>query len=145
MAQGSISGGNPVEDVHTRTTATGPQSQVVVFGIDGSDAVVEAHTTRGVRVDTAGSSVATDRKTIATAGTASQFTAAQCKSILIVALPTNTLRVAIGDSNVNADSANLRGIPLEPLQGISLDIGNAQLLYLDVLGDGHGVTYTLIF
>lgn len=145
MAQAAISGGNPVEDVHVRTTASGPQSQVVVLGIDGSDAVVEAHTTRGVRVDSAGSSVSTVRQTIATAGTPVQFTAAACKSILVVALPTNTFRVAIGDSNVNADSANLRGIPLDPLQGVSLDIGNANLLYLDVLGDGQGITYTLIF
>lgn len=144
MAQAAISGGNPVEDIHVRTTVTGPQSQVAVIGIDGSDSVVQAHATRGLRVDTAGSSVTTARQTIATAGTPAQLSAGACKSILVVALPTNTQRVAIGDSNVNADSANLRGIPLEPLQGVGLDIDNANLLYLDVLGDGHGITYTLI-
>lgn len=144
MAQAAISGGNPVEDVHVRTTPTGPQSQVAVIGIDGSDAVVEAHATRGLRVDPAGSAIVTARLTIATAGTPFQFSSAAAKSVLVVALPTNTLRVAVGDANVNADSANLRGIPLDPLQGISLDISNANLLYLDVLGDGHGVTYTVI-
>lgn len=145
MAQGAISGGNPVEDVHTRTTLAGPQSQVAVVGIDGADAVVQAHATRGLRVDQAGNAVVTNRVTIATAGTPAQLSVNNaCKSIFVVALPTNTQRVAIGDSNVNADTNNLRGIPLEPLQGIGLDVADANLIYLDVLGDGHGVTFTLV-
>lgn len=84
------------------------------------------------------------RHTIATAGTPAQFPSNAGKSIFVVALPTNTLRVVIGDGSVNADAANLRGIPLDPLQGVGLDVENSNMLYLDVLGDGHGVTWTLI-
>jgi len=144
MAQGSIAGGNPVEDVHTRTTTSGPQSQAVVLGIDGSDAVVTAHSTRGLRVDVGGSNVVTATDTIATAGAPKNLGAQPCKSVFVTAYSTNTLQVAIGDSNVNADSTALRGIPLQPGQGIALDIENTNLLYFDVLGDGHKITWTAI-
>lgn len=144
MAQGAISGGNPVEDVHTRTSASGPQSQVAVIGIDGSDGVVPASTTQGLRVNVVSDSIVTGRVTIATAGTPAAFSSVSTnyKSIFVVALPTNTLRIAIGDANVNADTNNLRGIPLEPLQGISLDVSTTNVIYLDVLGDGHGISWT---
>jgi hypothetical protein len=146
MAQGAISGGNPVEDVHTRTTTSGPQSQVAVLGVDGSDSVVFAHATRGVRVDLAGSAVFSVRKTIATAGTPAQLTTSSspCKSVYVVALPTNTARVAIGGSAVDAADVTFNGIPLDPMQGVSIDVSDTNLVYLDVLVDGNGVSMTLL-
>lgn len=147
MGQGSIAGGNPLEDIHTRTTTTGPQSQAVVLGIDGSDSVVTSHATRGVRVDAAGTSISDGRTTIATAGTAAQLnggSSVPCKAVMVIALPTNTQRVAIGSSAVDAATSTFRGIPLDPFQGQSLEVSDVNLIYLDVLGDGHGVTWMVI-
>lgn len=145
MAYTDVQGGNPVEAIHGRTTATGAVSQVACIGVDGSDGVVTAHPTRGIRVDAAGNTVITGRVTIATAGTPAQLSVSNAvKSVCIIALPTNTQRVAIGDANVNADTNNLRGKPLEPLQEFACDVADLNLLYLDVLGDGHGITFMAV-
>jgi len=149
MAQGAISGGNPVEDVHTRTTVTGPQSQAAVIAIDGSDSVVQAHATRGIRVDTAATQIATGFQSIAVAGTPAVLNGGlsfPCKSVFVCAYQSNTSQIAVGDAFVNAQGdANLRGIPLQPGQGIPIDVSDVSALYMDVLGNGHGLTFTVLY
>lgn len=144
MAQGAIAGGNPVEDVHTRTTASGPQSQVAVIGIDGSDSVIQASSARGLQVDPSGALAASARITIATAGTPSALSALSvgCKAIFVVALPTNTQRVAVGGITVDAADSTFNGIPLDPGQGVGFEVNNATGVYFDVLVDGNGVSWT---
>lgn len=132
-----------------RSTAGSEQSQAVVVGIDGSDSVVSGHATRGLRVDNAGTSLQTGRTTIATAGSAAQLnggSSVACKSVMVCALRANTNTVAIGDSNVNADPGvgNERGISLDPGEKVAVDVSDVNVIYLDVLGDGHGVTWTVI-
>ncbi len=63
---------------------------------------------------------------------------------MLVALPTNTSRIVVGGSIVDAATATFNGIPLEPLQGISIDVNNANNIYFDVLGDGHGLSWTAL-
>lgn len=149
MAKSSISGGNPVEAIHTRTSGGSEDSQVAVLGIDGLDTVIAAHPTRGLRVDNAGAQIATGFQSIAVAGsTAVALNAGSfpCKSVFVCAYQSNTSQIAIGDAFVNAQAdANLRGIPLQPGQGISLDIADVSSVYLDVLGNGHGCTFTVIY
>src|SRR3990172_9221371 len=51
MAKATIDTGVASQPVHTRTTADTAESQVAVIGIDGSDSVVPADATAGLKVD----------------------------------------------------------------------------------------------
>ena len=51
MAKATIDTGVASQSVHTRTTADTAESQVAVIGIDGSDSVVPADATAGLKVD----------------------------------------------------------------------------------------------
>jgi hypothetical protein len=146
MAVGVVSGGNPVEDIQVFDGTTG-QIQSSVLVKEGTDTPLPSHTTRGLVVDLSGTAVTSGRSTITTAGSAAQLNAGVsvgCKSVFVCALPTNTLRVAVGASTVDAADLTFKGIPLEPLQGISIDVSDVNLVYFDVLGDGHGVSWTVI-
>jgi hypothetical protein len=148
MAKAVVQGGNPLENIHTfdgLTTGDNIQSGVLVK--EGTDTPLRSHTTRGLAVDPSGTAVSAGRSTITTAGSAAQLnggSSVPCKSVMVVALPTNTLRVAVGASNVDAADSTLLGIPLEPLQGQAFDVSDVNLIYFDVLGDGNGVTWTVV-
>lgn len=146
MAKSSITGGNPAEAVHTRTSGGAEDSQVAVLGIDGSDSVVPADI-RGVMVRSGGTAISDGRTTIATAGAAAQLnggTSVPCKAVLVTALPANTLRVAVGSSAVDASDAGLRGAPLEALESITLEVDDVNKIYLDVLVNAEGVTWLVL-
>ena len=49
MAKATINTGASFQPVHTRTTSDDAESQAVVVGIDGSDSVVPADATHGLR------------------------------------------------------------------------------------------------
>lgn len=51
MAKASINTGDNAQPVHTRSTAGSEESQAVVIAIDGSDSVIPASATDGLRVD----------------------------------------------------------------------------------------------
>ncbi len=147
MAKTSILTGVANEPVHSRTTAGTEKSQGVVLVIDGSDAAIDA--SKGLRVNQAGSGISSQRLTIATAGAAAQFPSAACKAVAVYALPGNTQRVMIGASNVDASDAGFNGIPIPPpspggISGVVVQIENANLLYLDVLVNAEGVTWTAL-
>jgi hypothetical protein len=154
MAKAVVQGGNPLENIHTfdgLTTGDNIQSGVLVK--EGTDTPLRSHTTRGLAVDPSGTAVSSGRSTITTAGSAAQLnggSSVPCKAVMVVALPTNVgtgsapLRVAVGASNVDAADVTLTGIPLEPLQGQVFDVSDVNLIYFDVLGDGHGVTWTVV-
>jgi hypothetical protein len=148
MAKAVVQGGNPLENIHTfdgLTTGDNIQSGVLVK--EGTDTPLRSHTTRGLAVDPSGTAISSGRSTITTAGSAAQLnggSSVPCKAVMVVALPTNTLRAAVGASNVDAADSTLTGIPLEPLQGQTFDVSDVNLIYFDVLGDGHGVTWTVV-
>jgi hypothetical protein len=148
MAKAVVQGGNPLENIHTfdgLTTGDNIQSGVLVK--EGTDTPLRSHTTRGLAVDPSGTAVSSGRSTITTAGSAAQLnggSSVPCKAVMVVALPTNTLRVAVGASNVDAADSTLTGHPVEPLQGQTFDVSDVNLIYFDVLGDGHGVTWTVV-
>lgn len=136
MAQGAIAAGSPLEDVHTRTTASGPQSMACCVGVDGSDSVVTDHATRGLRVDAGGSSTLTGTMNIVTTTGAiparlNGGTPVPCKSVLITASPSNTALLAVGDTSVKATAADFQGIPLAPGRSITLDVEDANSLYIN--------------
>lgn len=141
MAVNVVQGGNPVEDIQGFDGATGIiQSAVLVK--EGTDSPIPSSVTRGLVVDTSGSGLSSFRTTITTAGTPAALSTLTCKAVFVVALPTNTQRVAVGGSTVDAADSTFNGIPLEPLQGVSIEVNNADDIYLDVLGNGHGVSWT---
>lgn len=148
MAKGVVQGGNPLENIHTfdgLTTGDNIQSGVLVK--EGTDTPLRSHTTRGLVVDLSGTTLTSGRNTIATAGSAAQLnggSSVACKSVFVCGLPTNTQRIAVGASNVDAADSTFVGIPLEALQGVTIDVSDVNLVYFDVLGDGHGVSWTVI-
>lgn len=138
MAQGAIPSGNPLEDVHTRTTTTGPQSMACCVGIDAGDTVINTGSAQGVRVDYAGSGTLTGSMTYDTTGNPGPLvipnringsTPVPCKAVCITSNPTNPGRIAVGDNNVNATPAGFRGIPLDPGQSVTLNVNDANSLY----------------
>lgn len=148
MAKNTVQGGNPLEPIHGFDGATtGEIIQSAVLVKEGTDTPLPSSTARGLVVDSSGGPLSGDRSTIATAGAAAQLnggSSVACKAVMVVALPTNTQRVAVGASNVDASDSTFNGIPLEPLAGVEVETNNVNNVYFDVLGDGHGVSWTVI-
>jgi hypothetical protein len=148
VAKNTVSGGNPVEPIHGfdgLTTGEVIQSSVLVK--EGTDTPLRSHTTRGLAVDTSGTGLLSSRHVISTAGTPTALnggSSVPCKSVCVTALPTNTQNISIGASNVDAASATLTGIPLAPGEKVALDVSDVNVVFVDVLGDGHGVAYAVI-
>lgn len=137
MAQGAIPSGNPLEDVHTRTTTTGPQSMACCVGIDAGDTVINTGSAQGVRVDRAGSGTLTGSHVLTTSASPplpvqiNTSTPVPCKSVILTSRPTSAARLVVGGSNVTADPNTLNGIPLDPGQSVVLDIDDVNKLYFN--------------
>lgn len=83
------------------------------------------------------------RKVVTTAGTAVQLsaTSVEGRAFVICALLTNTNPIYVGDSAVKNTSGSERGIPLMPGEKITLDVDNANKIWLDAVTNGEGVTF----
>lgn len=113
------------------------------WGVDGSYS--DASATAPIPVQNIASGLTTGRKTITTAGTAEVIAASTvCRSVIVVALPTNTNRVAIGDSVVDVADSTFRGIPLNAGDSVSLLVSNLNQIWLDVLVNGEGISFAYL-
>jgi len=88
-------------------------------------------------------SVTANRKVVAVAGTAEQFTAVStpCSVVVVSGMSTNTGVVVIGNTGVVADEATRTGIPLLPFQSEVFYPDNLSDLYINSEITGEGVTY----
>jgi len=91
----------------------------------------------------AGSAIGDNRQTVTTAGTRVQLSAASvpCKKVVISALQGNSGVIVVGGITVVASAATRRGIPLNPLDTITVEVSNLNLIYLDSSVNGEGVSY----
>lgn len=86
--------------------------------------------------------IGTATKTVAVAGTSEQLASAACKRVTIQALHGNTGIVTVGDINVvAAEDSTQRGINLPQGFTIVLHVTNTNLVYVDALNNGDGVSY----
>lgn len=84
------------------------------------------------------SNIYTGQKTITAAGTAEALASSQTISqVTIRALTTNTDSVWIGDSTVDSST----GYPLEPGEGVLVEIDNLSTIYVDSDVNSEGVAY----
>jgi len=81
------------------------------------------------------------KKIITTAGTKETLVSSStpCKEVLIMALPSNTGEIWVGDSNVSA--TNKIGIVLYKNDAVLIPIDNLQKIYLDATVSGDGVSF----
>ena len=89
----------------------------------------------------ASSSIGTGRKTVTTAGTAVQMSAQVCKRVFIQALANNTDAIAVGDSGVVAAAATHQGKLFYAGQGDWFNVNNLNLLYIDSVVNGEGISF----
>lgn len=85
--------------------------------------------------------LASVRRTVTTAGTAEQLASASCKRVVVQALADNTNAVVIGDSGVVAAEGTREGIALFPNQTMEFFVNNTNLLYVDAVTSGEGISY----
>ncbi len=91
------------------------------------------------------SGIGDGRKIIATTGTAETLAASTaCKEVTITAETNNTNIVTIGGSTVVGALATRRGTPLEAGDSVTLKIDDLAKIYVDVITDGEGVTYSYL-
>lgn len=85
------------------------------------------------------STLGSGSQTVTTAGTRVQLSAISipCKKVTIQGLSSNTAQIYIGDSTVS--SAN--GIYVFPTQIFQLTVSNLNLIWLDSVNNGEGVSY----
>ena len=113
----------------------------------GWDGSVQASLTSSVaaigRVGHDITGIVSGRRVVTTAGTRVTLTASStvCKKIDIVAEIDNTGVIVVGGSGVIATLATREGIPLIAGQPYSLEIDNAQDVWIDSTISGDGVTY----
>lgn len=84
--------------------------------------------------------VSTFRKVVTTGGSAVQLDDYSCKRCVIQALSNNTNPIEVGDANVVASEATQRGVRLFPTQSAEFLVNNTNLLYIDAVTDGEGVS-----
>lgn len=131
-------------NIDTRTEGTNSNHrQVIVIGDPATnDGVAPVDQTLGVAEYFPGfGTVGDGRKTVTTAGTREQFTAQACKKVIITAETDNTNEVVIGGSTVVAAVGTRQGIPLFPAQSEIFHVNNMNLLYIDSVTNGEGVTF----
>ena len=86
-------------------------------------------------------SVGDGKKVVTTGGTRVQFDSQACKYVIIVGLDTNTNAITIGGSTVVGAAATRRGVPLFAAQSQRFDVTNMNLLYMDSITNGEGVSF----
>lgn len=149
MAKATINTGDTAQPVHTRTTSDTAESQVAVLGIDGSDSVVPADATKGLKTDpSSAGDVATTltdgRKTVTAAGIAEAISATlACQWVTLTALKTNTGDIYAGGSAVSAVSGSEAGQPLAAGDSITFPVDDAATVFIDAEVSGEGVTFTV--
>jgi len=112
-----------------------------LYGWDGSDKVrVKVDSNGAIATSPEGASCGTDTTTITTAGTAVQLPNHACKRCFIQSYEGNAGTIAVGDSNVVAAAASLRGKALYPTQGDWFYVNNTNLLYVDSTANGDKVS-----
>lgn len=83
------------------------------------------------------------RKVVTTAGTRVALAASTvCKRVMITAEHDNTNPVTVGGAGVIGAAATREGTPLLPYQSMTLHVTNLNLVYLDSITNGEGVTFT---
>lgn len=97
--------------------------------------------TNGLKVEQIATTVGDGRKVVTTAGTAVQFSSQACRYVILTGLEANTDMVVIGGSGIVASASTRTGITLTALQNVRLDISNMNLLYMDSVVNGEGVTF----
>lgn len=117
----------------------------VAHGADGILTLAEAAAPLPVtdRADVAAALI-DGRKTITTAGAAEAIRSTlACKWVTVTALPTNTLDVQVGGSGVIANAGTQTGTPLAARETLTLPVDDAAKVFIDVLVNGEGVTFTV--
>jgi hypothetical protein len=96
------------------------------------------------RLDNPATSIGQGRKTVAAAGTEEPLVAASVaiRSLVVTAETDNTNPVTVGGNGVVGALATRQGTPLAAGESISLDIDDLAKVYVDVITNGEGVTYT---
>jgi len=131
-------------NIDTRTESTNSNHrQVIVLGDPATnDGVAPVDINLGMAIHNPGfGTVGVGRQVVTTAGSAVQFSAQACKEVRIMAESDNTNIVVLGSSGVIAALATREGIPLFPAQTITFTINNMNLLFIDSITSGEGVTF----
>lgn len=117
-----------------------------LYALNGANAVPVGADANGNLLTKPGSpsGVGDGRKTVAIAGTREPLVAVSTpvNSVIITALLENTEVVVVGANTVVAAEATRRGTPLSPGDSLSFDIDNLDKVYLDVIVNEQGVSYT---
>lgn len=96
----------------------------------------------GVTKNYAHTSIGSDRKTVALAGTPEALDDHQCTSVIITAETNNTGVIFVGDANVSATPGSEQGFVLFTAQtSPPLFVSNTNLIYIDTTVNGDGVSY----
>lgn len=101
----------------------------------------------GSQIDLSGAALPTTindgRQTVTTAGTRVQLSTSSvsCKSVTITAETDNLDYIVVGGANVVASISTRRGTPIGPGESTTIEISNLNLVYLDAMANGEGVTY----
>lgn len=111
--------------------------------VDTSNNAIKVNVVTGTVTSSAGgyTTVGDGRKTVTTAGTRVQFSSQACKKVTISALISNTNAVYIGGSTVVAAAGSETGTLLFPGSSFSVEVTNMNLLYMDSLTNGEGVSF----
>ena len=89
--------------------------------------------------------IGSGRQIVTFAGTAVALAASELiNGIIIVSELDNTGVICVGGSDVVADQATRKGVPLYAGDGVIITINNINKIYIDATVSGDGVTYTTV-
>lgn len=120
----------------------------VTHGADG--VMSDANATTPLPVQDVPQSITSGKKQVATAATAVALAStAACRAVAVTALDTNLGIVVVGGSDVVAAagtqaSPTRKGIPLRPLDTITIPIKDPSLIFVDALNNNDGVSFVVL-
>ena len=89
--------------------------------------------------------IVSSRKVTAAAGTAIVLgTSLPCREVQVTALPTNTSYIAVGGTATLATAGSEAGVILAPGQGAVFTVSNVNVLYVDSLVTGEGLSFNYL-
>lgn len=107
----------------------------------GNERGLNINASNQLSVSSASSGTGDGRQTVTTAGTRVQFSSQSTSRVIVQALAENTDVVVIGGSTVVAAAGTRRGVAIFATQSYVFQISNLNLLYIDSVVSGEGVSY----
>jgi len=137
--QGDGTGALPIEITNPIPSGTANIGKIVPINADGTEKFTDVNP-GSMKIISSGTLTGATIN-VTTAGTRVQLPGISCKKVTITAKRANTGYIYIGGSDV---SSTVYGVEIEKLEYRTIEVSNANLIYIDSSVSGEGISYMVV-